>query len=551
MNIVNPKLLFLLLILLPLVGLIIIIRKRYIKRFGKFADPGLWDYYFKDWSFFFFRLKAVLLVLALAFIILALVRPQWDRETQDIKRSGLDIALCIDASKSMDAKDIAPSRMQRAKDQISAFIDEQKGDRIALIPFAGTAFVQCPLTDDYEAAKLLLSSLNISTVPVWGTDIGKALSVAGTVFDKNTKTKVVVLISDGEDLSEESVKEAKSLAAKGVIVYTMGVGTPEGAVVKLSGDEGMGGVSQTEITSKLDNKTLAKIATLTGGEFFMITPTQDEIQAILKHISSLEKSKLSSRRMSLYKEQYGFFAIAALLFLLLETLLSARVNKANSTKPPKSAVAAGLFLLLLLLPVNNLSALNLPWTKGMQNSKANAAYKKKDFKKAEQTFGKNALTYPKDNTLQYNHGNSLYRLKKEKEAAAAWQKALNSKDKKLTSKAWHNLGNQQYQAKNYQDALQSYRNAVLADAKNQPAKANYDLAKRMLKLQQQNKQQQNQQKQNKEQQKPQQQKPQEQQQQKDKKEAAERILKALEQKEVNDRQNQQATPQRMRNNKWW
>ncbi len=554
MNIVNPKLLFLLLILLPLIGLLIIIRKRYLTKFGKFADRSLWDFYFRDWSFFLYRLKAVLLILALALIILALVRPQWDRETQDIKRSGLDIAICIDASKSMDATDIAPSRLQRAKDEISAFIDEQKGDRIALIPFAGTAFVQCPLTDDYEAARMLLNSLNTSTVPVWGTDIGKALNIAGTVFDKNTKTRVVVLISDGEDLSEESVKEAKALSSQGVIVYTMGVGTPEGSKVKLSGQEDFGNISQNEITSKLDNKTLSRIAALTGGEFFMITPTQDEIQAILKHISSLEQNKLSSRRMSLYKEQYGLFVIAALLLLLIETLLSSTLNKTRGNKVPKSTYVTGFLLLLMLMPVFNLSALNLPWTKALNNSKGNAAYKKKDYQKAEKTYNKNALNYPKDNVLQYNHGNSLYQLKKEKEAADAWQKALNSKDDKLKSKAWYNLGNQQYQAKKYTDALQSYRNSVLSDGNNKPAKANYDLAKRMLvqQQQQQQKQQQNKQNKDKDKQKQQeQQKPQDMQQQKDKKDSAERILKALEQKEVNDRKNKQAPPQRLRNNKWW
>lgn len=553
MNIVNPNLLYLLIILLPMIALIIIIRKRFQQRFSAFADKSFWDFYFKDWSFFFFRLKSVLLILVLAFIILALVRPQWDRETQDIKRSGLDIAICIDVSKSMDAKDIAPSRLQRAKDQIAAFIDEQKGDRIALIPFAGTAFVQCPLTDDYEAAKMLLSSLNTNSVPVWGTDIGKALNVAGTVFDKNTKTKVVVLISDGEDLSEESLKEAKNLTAKGVIVYTMGVGTPEGATIRLSGDEGIGNVSQKEITSKLDNKTLSKIATATGGEFFMITPTQDEIQAILKHIASLEKSKLSSRRMSLYKEQYGYFVIAALLLLLIETLLSAVTNKTNSAKTSKTAATTGMLLLLFLLPFSQLSAFTLPWSKALNNSKGNAAYRKKDYKKAEETFGKNALNHPKDNVLQYNHGNSLYRQKKEKEATEAWRKATESKDPKLKSKAWQNLGNQQYNAKKYQDALESYRNAVLADAGNKPAKANYDLAKRMIKLnpQQQQQQQQKQQKKEQDKQQQEQQKPEDQEQQKDKKEAAERILKAMEQKEVNDRQNKQASPQRMRNNKWW
>lgn len=544
MNVVNPNLLFLLLILLPLVWLLIIVHKRYRKRFERFAGENFWDFYFKDWSFFFFRLKIVLLLTALTLIIIALVRPQWDRETQDIRRSGLDIAICIDASKSMDAADIAPSRLQRAIDQITAFIDEQNGDRIALIPFAGIAFVQCPLTDDYEAAKMLLGSLNTNSIPVWGTDIGRALSVAGTVFDRNTKTKVVILISDGEDLSEAGIREARALAQKGIIVYTMGVGTPEGAVVKLSAEDAIEGRSEEEVISKLDSKTLSRIAAATGGEFFMITPTQDEIHAILKHIASLEKSRLSSLRVSIFSEQYHMFAIAALLLLLVETMLGIRMNSKNNRKNNNNHVSAtGLILAFLLVPCLNLQALNLPWSKAMTNSKGSDAYNKQDYQKAEQVFGKNSVTYPNDNDLQFNHGNALYRLQKNNEAADAWQKALNSNDPKLQSSAWHNLGNLQFQAQQYEDAMQSYRKAVLSDEANQAARANYDLAKRMLLQQQQN--------QDKNKSRQEEQQPPQEQEQSEEQAAAERILKALEQKEITDRQNRQNAPQRMRSNKWW
>lgn len=533
MNIVNPKLLYLLILLLPLVGLLILVPGRYKKRFTAYAEPGFWDFYFKDWSFFFFRLKMVLLLAAFAFILIALVRPQWDRETQDIRRSGLDIAICIDASKSMEATDIVPNRMQRAKDQIAAFIDEQQGDRVAVIPFAGTAFVQCPLTDDYEAAKMLLSSLDTNSVPVWGTDIGRALKTARTVFDKNTKTRIVVLISDGEDLSASGIKAARELAQQGIIVYSMGVGTPEGAKVRLSGDDTADSNDQNEVVSKLDNKTLEKIASVTGGEFFMITPAQDEIAAILRHIASLERSRLSSVRLSLYKEQYHLFAIGALLLLLIEAIISVRPVKSNGNGAAGLS-AAILLLSLFLFPITGLQAIRLPWSKAMTNSKGRAAYTRHDYQKAEQTFRNNAERYPKDAVLQYNQGNALFQMKKDKEAAAAWQKALDSKDTKLQSRAWHNLGNQQFQAKQYQEAMESYRKAVLADQDNQPARKNYDLAKRLLLKQQSQSQNQPQNQQQKEQQ-----------------QEAERILKALEQKEITDRQNKQTTPQRMRNNKWW
>jgi Ca-activated chloride channel family protein len=333
----------------------------------------------------------------------------------------------------------------------------------------------------------------------------------------------------------------------------MGVGTPEGVAIRLAEDDYANSSSQDEIITKLDNKTLEKIAVSTGGQFFMITPTQDEIQAILKHIASLEKSKLSSLRMNLYKEQYHLFAIVALLLLLIETMLSAKVSTNPKRKHRKSTPVQSLMLIGLMLFAFNLNALNLPWTKSMQNSKGNAAYKKQDYQKAEEVFGKNSVIYPKDKVLQYNHGNTLHRLKKDKEATEAWQKALDTKDTKLQSKAWHNLGNQQYQAKQYAEAMQSYRKAVVSDDQNKSAKLNYDLAKRMLMIQQQqNQQNKNKQKDqnNKDKDKPQP-KPEEQKQDQNKKEDTERILKALEQKEVNDRLNRQGSPKMMRNNKWW
>jgi Ca-activated chloride channel family protein len=568
MNLTNPKLFILFLLLLPLIWGIVMLKKRYTKRFSSFAEDQLQGHYQQGISFFFYRLKAVLLLLALSCLIIAVVRPQWDREPQDIARTGMDIVICIDVSKSMDATDFQPTRLQRAKDQISAFIDEQKGDRIALLPFAGVAAVQCPLTDDYEAARMLLQSLTTNSIPVWGTDIGAALTTAGQIFDKNTKSRIVILISDGEDLGDASLKAAKELAAQGVIIYTLGVGTPQGAKLQLSSEEGFDGKEQQNIVTKLDNQALTRLAASTGGQFYMVTPTQDEIAAILKHISGLEKSRLSTKHMSLFKEQFHLFAIAALLLLLAESLLSIRATRIDKTSStfnnesgwislsPAMIMTLFLGLIILIIPLINLHAIDFPWSKALQNSKGSTSYNKQDYQKAETIYRKNSLTHPKDKTLQYNHGNALYKLKKDSDAAKAYTSATSSKDKKLQSQAWHNLGNLQYNQKQYEQAMQSYRKAIQANPDSQPARANYELAKRMLIKQQQQQNKQNQQqnkdkpKDNKEKQKPQQPK-QDKQQQDEKQKAADRILKALEQKEVNDRKDRQTPPQRIQNNKWW
>lgn len=574
MNIANAKLLWLLILLLPLIWAVITLPGRYRKRFSRFSDSQLWEFYFRDWSFFFYRLKAVILLVVFGFITISLARPQWDREDRDVSRTGLDIAICIDVSKSMDATDLQPSRLSRAQDQIAAFIDEQKGDRIALIPFAGVAAVQCPLTDDYDAVKLLLKSLNTNSIPVWGTDIGAALNTATALFDKNTKNRIVILISDGEDLSGAALKAAKAAAAQGITIYTMGVGTPMGTKIDLSPEDKSALNVEEGIVSKLNNETLQKIAAVTKGEFFMVTPTQDEIAAILKHISGVEKSRFSSKRNNLFKEQYRLFIIAALLLLIVESLISTKVKRSDppipvSSQKPKSSPAktAGLPLLLLIFiatgTFSSLNAITFPWTKAYQNSRGNAQYKSKDYPRAEQTYRKNSLNNPKDPVLQYNHANSLYRQKQQEEAAKAYAATLNTQDNMLKSKAWQNLGNLQYGDKKYEEAMQSYRQAILANQDNKAARTNYDLAKRMKVQQQQQQQQKNQQQKGKNKpqdpKKPQADKnkqdqqppPPDQQKQDEKQKAADRLLKALEQKEVNDRNNRQGTPQRMQNNKWW
>jgi len=234
--------------------------------------------------------------------------------------------VCIDVSKSMDATDIQPSRLERAKDQISLFVDQLKGDRIAIVPFAGSAFVQCPLTDDYGAVKLFLSNLDTNTVPVWGTDISAALTKAASVFPANTKNKVVVLISDGEDLEGNVVSQARKMGEKKITIYTLGVGSPEGSSIPMKDNNGntqyARDASGAIVLSKLDSRTLDAIATSTGGKFYLVTPQQSEIFAIMKSIENLEKNKYSSKYYDRFKDQYTWFAGFALFLFIISILIT-------------------------------------------------------------------------------------------------------------------------------------------------------------------------------------------------------------------------------------
>lgn len=322
----NPYLLFLLL-LIPIFFVFIGLSKHRRKRnFSRFAESRFYNFFLQEFSSFHWGLKNVLLVLAILFLILAIARPQWNKEVQIVKKEGIDIAICLDVSKSMDAQDIQPSRIERAKDQISLFIDQLKGDRIAIISFAGRSFVQCPLTDDYGAAKLFLNLLDTESVASYGTNIGGAIEKAISLFNEEDKHKVIIVVSDGEDLEEKAVDTAKKAAEQNAIIYTLGVGSPEGSTIPLKDKSGNTVYAKDDqgniIFTKLDVNVLTQIAKIGNGRFFPITPQQSEIFEIMKNINEIEKKKFDSREFVRYKEQYKYFVLTALILLLLESFIT-------------------------------------------------------------------------------------------------------------------------------------------------------------------------------------------------------------------------------------
>jgi Ca-activated chloride channel homolog len=317
----NPYILLLLILIPVFLFFLSFARIQRKKRFEKFASNRLYDFFFQEFSNFKWTLQNLILITSFLFLTVAAARPQWDKEVQIIKKEGIDIVVCIDVSKSMDAVDIQPSRIERAKDQISLFIDQMNGDRIALIAFAGESFVQCPLTDDYGAAKLFLNLLDTETVPSYGTNIGAALELALELFDAEEKHKVIVIASDGEDLEDRSLEITEEISKKGAIIYTLGIGSPEGSTIPLVDEKGNVEYAKDDdgniVFSKLDISTLTQIAKIGNGRFFPITPHQSEIYEIMQNINSIEKKKYDSKEFVRYKEQYRYFLILAFVLFLI------------------------------------------------------------------------------------------------------------------------------------------------------------------------------------------------------------------------------------------
>ena len=275
-------------------------------------------------------LKAGLIILAVFFMLLSLARPQLGTKLEQVRREGVDIFVAIDVSLSMKAEDIKPNRLEKAKHAVSRFIDLLEGDRIGLIAFAGEAFVQCPLTLDYGAAKIFLDIIDTDLIPTPGTAIGSAIMQAVKTFEeRDRKHKVLVLITDGEDHGGEPLKAAEAAEKEGVVIYTVGIGSVNGVPIPLHSESGriIGFKKNRDgqvVTSKLDEVTLQKIALQTGGKYYRASGSESELDKIYDEISKMEKKELASVKFSQYEDRFQYILILAIILLIAELLIPER-----------------------------------------------------------------------------------------------------------------------------------------------------------------------------------------------------------------------------------
>lgn len=319
---------FWLLALIPLLLLLfsvsLAVRKKRLKRFGDLATiqqlmPGVSIR--RQW------VKLSLVCLALAAFAVGLARPQAGVTLKEVKRNGLELIIALDVSNSMLAQDFQPNRLERAKLAISQLVDKMTDDRIGLIVFAGDAYVQLPVTSDYVSAKFFLSSINTSMVSKQGTAIGKAINTAMRSFtlDKG-KSKVLVIISDGENHEDDAVAAAQLAANEGIRVYTIGIGSTTGVPIPLK-DGVLKDREGNIVMTKLDEATLQQIAEAGGGFYTQANNTDIGLRNLVDEIGKMDKEEFSSRVFQDYDELYMYlFAIAASL-LLLEPLLLERKNR--------------------------------------------------------------------------------------------------------------------------------------------------------------------------------------------------------------------------------
>ncbi len=275
------------------------------------------------------QLKFILIILAFASIVFALANLQFGSKIEKVKTEGVDIVLAIDLSSSMMAEDIKPNRLERTKHFINQLLDKISNHRIGIVVFAGNAYVQMPLTIDYPAAKLFLYNLNTKMIPTQGTAIGNAIKSSNELFEtRNNKYKTIIIFSDGENHEGNAVENAKEAYKDGVIIHTVGVGTAKGAPVPIyRGNEQVDFKRDKEgsiILSKIDDAMLQEISAVSGGEYYKITNSGDNLKALLKKIDSQEKREIDSHMVTDYESKFQYFLALGLFFLILEFFIFER-----------------------------------------------------------------------------------------------------------------------------------------------------------------------------------------------------------------------------------
>ena len=279
------------------------------------------------------RLRSRLIISGIIFILLASVGPQIGMKLTELTREGVDIFILLDTSTSMNAMDVKPSRIEKAKYELGRLLNKLEGDRAGLIAFAGSAHLHCPLTEDYSASRLFLNMMDTDLITTQGTDLAAAIQLAlDHVETDDEKFKVFVLVSDGEDHQGEAITLAKQAQELGIIIHTMGVGTSAGGPIPIFDNSGnrvefkKNRIGQV-VTSTLNETTLDEIARITGGIYIRVENQVNAIAPLLKEIDKMEKKELKSHVFSQYEDRYQVFLIIGLILFLAEFIIPTRTKK--------------------------------------------------------------------------------------------------------------------------------------------------------------------------------------------------------------------------------
>ena len=472
MNFSNTKILFLIW-LIPFLFFIVFWgtrkKKDIVKSFLSNKAQGLLlpNFFIKDiW------IKNILLISSFFFMILALSGPLFGYKWRTVERKGVDIVVALDCSKSMLAKDIKPNRLKAAKREIIDLINMLQGDRIGLVSFAGLAFLQCPLTLDYEAFDIFLNSLGPSYMPRGGTNLALALETARTAFNEKDNTeKAIILITDGESTEGNIEEIAQEIAKANIKVFTIGVGKKEGVPILDAKGEFKKDANGNIVLTKIDEETLKKIAAITNAFYVRSVAGDMDLDIIYQNEirKKMKRSKLKSGKEKIWENRFQFpLGIAILLFAM----------SFISRKPKKNKKLFTFFIIFFLL-------LMVPTAKATSRSEnlrsAFDAYEKKNYETALQKFIDVQINNPENLEIFYNIANCYYKLGDFVNAEKNFQKALKTQKPKLKAKSFYNLGNNSYKKEDYDVAIKNYEESLKINKNDENAKRNIAFIKKLKK----------------------------------------------------------------------
>jgi len=380
------------------------------------------------------RFAFVLLALALA--IGALAKPRWGYTYEDVKRRGLDLLFAVDTSRSMLSNDVAPNRLERVKLAAQDLITDLQGDRVGLIAFAGRAFLQAPLTIDYDAAVESINDLDTKTIPEGGTNIGEAIALATQTFGKSAMgNRALIIFTDGEELSGDAVNEAKKAADAGVKIFTIGVGTAQGSLIPVEGKGEGGFVKDAKgqvVKSKLDENRLREIAQATGGMYLHLeSGPQTMRQLYTEGLSKLKTAEIDARLSSRPIERYEWPLAGAIVALIASLFINDRKRTKTPGRSPvkREVLVAASLLFVAVAEVNAVSGIDL-YNKG-QYEDAYAQFQK------DLQHNINPADMPK---MQFDAGVAAYKLRNYDKALEAFSQSLVDRSPGLQEKSRYNLG---------------------------------------------------------------------------------------------------------------
>jgi Ca-activated chloride channel family protein len=471
------------------------------KELEKFAAPKLLTGLTGNVSRSRRRLKTMLLMLGIVCLFLALAGPRYGERWIEVRRRGIDILIGVDVSKSMLAQDIKPSRLGRAKLAIRDFTAQLEGDRVGLLPFAGTAFLMCPLTTDYDAFTASLDTLDAGSIPKGGTDLGRAIRQGGTVLSNEANHKIFILVTDGEDLSEDALQAAEEARKQKMIVYTVGVGTPEGELIPAAAGQ-VGRFMQDKqgkfVTSKLDEQTLTALAETTGGMYVPLGTMGQGFTTIYEQkLSLVPREEHGQRRRKIPIERFPWPLGLAILLLSLDFLLTGRRSgwglhlpfvKTAGRRKRRAVLSVS-----VVVTVSAISAVVGFVPPSARASEGEKLFRAGDYAGAEAYYHKALEEDTADPALHFNLGGSLYRQQKYDKAAAAFTQALGTDDLSLQARSYYNCGNSQFfigasaAAKDKEQALKqwgaaqkSFEAALKLEPEDKAAAHNLEMVKKKL-----------------------------------------------------------------------